>query len=87
MALNLDYFSVSADDLKKIRSVLTVVDGDVVYDDLRGGHHPTGEGLGRARCRGGPDGVQPLLDGGRRVIVDGHPICGKCGGAVEPRAG
>ena len=30
--LNRDYFSVPNDDLKKIRSVLTVVDGDVVYD-------------------------------------------------------
>jgi len=32
VALNSDYFSVSDDDLKKIRSVLTVVDGEVVYN-------------------------------------------------------
>ena len=38
---------------------------------------------GAPRCGGGPDGVRPLLDGGRRVVVDGHPICGKCGRAVE----
>jgi len=30
--LNHDYFAVSDDDLKKIRSVLTVVDGEVVYN-------------------------------------------------------
>ena len=34
-------------------------------------------------CRGGPDGVRPLLHGGRRVVVDGHPICSECGRAVE----
>jgi predicted amidohydrolase YtcJ len=39
VVLNRDYFSVKAEDLKKIRSVLTVVDGDVVHDDLPGGHH------------------------------------------------
>ena len=39
VVLNRDYFSVSAEDLKRIRSVLTVVDGDVVHDDLPGGHH------------------------------------------------
>lgn len=27
--------------------------------------------------------VQPLLSAGRRVVVDGHPICEVCGGAVE----
>ena len=32
VVLNSDYFAVSNDDLKKIRSVLTVVGGDVVYD-------------------------------------------------------
>lgn len=32
VVLNSDYFSVSDDDLKKIRSVLTVVDGEVVYN-------------------------------------------------------
>jgi predicted amidohydrolase YtcJ len=32
VVLNRDYFSVPSEDLKKIRSVLTVVDGDVVYD-------------------------------------------------------
>ena len=39
VALNRDYFSVAAEDLKKIRSALTVVDGDVVYDNLDGKHH------------------------------------------------
>jgi hypothetical protein len=28
--------------------------------------------------------ARPLLSDGRRVIVDGHPICDVCGGAVEP---
>lgn len=37
-------------------------------------------------CAGGPAGVRPLLSDGRRVIVDGHPICSQCGGAVEPVA-
>jgi predicted amidohydrolase YtcJ len=32
VVLNRDYFSVPSEDLKKIRSVLTVVDGGVVYD-------------------------------------------------------
>ena len=40
VVLNSDYFSVSNEDLKKIRSVLTVVGGNVMYDagvlDLRG---------------------------------------------------
>jgi hypothetical protein len=36
-----------------------------------------------APCRGGPDGVRPLLSGGRRVVLDGHPICDECGRAVE----
>src|SRR5882762_737638 len=40
VVLNSDYFAVPNEDLKKIRSVLTVVGGDVVYDggvlDLRG---------------------------------------------------
>ncbi|WP_326557600.1 class I SAM-dependent methyltransferase [Micromonospora sp. NBC_01796] len=35
-----------------------------------------------------PDGhrevVRPLLLGGRRALVDGHPICGACGAAVVP---
>jgi predicted amidohydrolase YtcJ len=40
VALNLDYFSVKDDEaLKRIRSALTVVDGDVVYDNLDGKHH------------------------------------------------
>ena len=30
--LNRDYFSVPDEDLKKIRSILTVVDGKVAYD-------------------------------------------------------
>ena len=37
-------------------------------------------------CTMGAAGVQPLLSAGRRVIVDGHPICAGCGGAVEPVA-
>jgi predicted amidohydrolase YtcJ len=37
--LNRDYFAVPNEDLKKIRSVLTVVDGEVVHDDLHKGHH------------------------------------------------
>jgi len=40
VVLNSDYFAVPNEDLKKIRSVLTVVGGNVVYDggvlDLRG---------------------------------------------------
>jgi predicted amidohydrolase YtcJ len=32
VVLNRDYFSVPAEDLKQIRSVLTVVDGEVVHD-------------------------------------------------------
>ena len=28
--------------------------------------------------------VRPLLSAGQRVLVDGHPICGKCGKAVQP---
>lgn len=28
--------------------------------------------------------MRPLLSAGRRVVVDGHPICSECGGAVEP---
>ena len=40
MVLNSDYFAVPNEDLKKIRSVLTVVGGNVVHDagvlDLRG---------------------------------------------------
>ena len=38
------------------------------------------------RCAGGAAGVRPLLSSGRRVLVDGHPICAECGGAVEPVA-
>jgi hypothetical protein len=37
-----------------------------------------------ARCTGGAAGVRPLLSSGRRVTVDGHPICAECGAAVEP---
>ena len=37
-------------------------------------------------CAGGAAGVQPLLSQGRRLLVDGHPICADCGGAVEPVA-
>ena len=37
-------------------------------------------------CAGGAAGVRPLLSAGRRVLVDGHPICAECGGAVEPVA-
>jgi hypothetical protein len=39
--------------------------------------------MSAAPCRGGPDGVRPLLSGERRVVVDGHPICSVCGRAVE----
>src|SRR5262245_38611132 len=28
--------------------------------------------------------VSPLLSAGQRVLVDGHPICGTCGKAVQP---
>lgn len=38
------------------------------------------------RCAGGAAGIRPLLSAGRRVLVDGHPICAECGGAVEPTA-
>ena len=38
----------------------------------------------RGKCSGGAAGVRPLLSSGRRVTVDGHPICSECGGAVEP---
>src|SRR5262245_7904313 len=38
------------------------------------------------RCTAGAAGVRPLLSDGRRVVVDGHPICAECGGAVEPVA-
>jgi hypothetical protein len=34
-------------------------------------------------CKGGAAGIRPLLSGERRVIVDGHAICGECGRAVE----
>ncbi|HWM42211.1 MAG TPA: hypothetical protein VNP36_07225, partial [Burkholderiales bacterium] len=37
-------------------------------------------------CAGGAAEVRPLLSAGRRVLVDGHPICAACGGAVEPVA-
>jgi predicted amidohydrolase YtcJ len=39
VVLNRDYFSVADKDLKQIRSALTVVDGEVVYDNLDGKHH------------------------------------------------
>jgi hypothetical protein len=39
---------------------------------------------GALTCGGGPAGVRPLFSAGRSVIVDGHPICDLCGGAVEP---
>ena len=32
VVLNSDYFTVPAEDLRKIRSVLTVVGGDIMYD-------------------------------------------------------
>lgn len=38
------------------------------------------------RCVAGAAGVRPLLSEGRRVLVDGHPICSQCGRAVEPVA-
>jgi hypothetical protein len=34
-------------------------------------------------CLKGAAGVRPLLSDGRRVVVDGHPICSECGRAVE----
>ena len=39
--------------------------------------------VGLPPCSSGPDGVRPLLSGGRRVVVDGHAICRECGGALE----
>ena len=33
-------------------------------------------GVGAPPCNGGPDGVRPLLGGGRRIVVDGHAIAG-----------
>ena len=36
------------------------------------------------KCGTGAATVRPLLSAGRRVTVDGHPICAVCGGAVEP---
>jgi hypothetical protein len=36
------------------------------------------------RCAEGAAGIRPLLSAGRRVTVDGHPICAVCGAAVEP---
>ena len=36
------------------------------------------------KCGTGAAAVQPLLSAGRRVTVDGHPVCAVCGGAVEP---
>src|SRR5262245_15050863 len=38
--------------------------------------------VSRPPCSGGVDGVRPLLSAGRRVVVDGHPICSECGRAV-----
>src|SRR5262249_7880675 len=38
----------------------------------------------RGRCTGGAAGVRPLLSSGRRITVDGHPICSDCGGAIAP---
>src|ERR1700752_2573387 len=38
----------------------------------------------RGKCTGGAAGVRPLLSSGRRVTVDGPPICADCGGAGEP---
>ena len=38
------------------------------------------------RCNAGAAGIRPLLSAGRRVLVDGHPICAECGAAVEPVA-
>jgi len=38
----------------------------------------------RSSCAGGAAGVRPLLSAGLRVLVDGHPICAACGGAVQP---
>ena len=85
VVLNQDYFAVPDEGLKRIRSVLTVVGGNIVHDakvlrieredrdddddDRRGGH-------GRdEQCAQGAAGVRPLLSAGRRVTVDGHAIC------------
>src|SRR4249920_2768731 len=38
----------------------------------------------KGKCTGGAAGVRPLLSSGRRVTVDGHPICSECGAPVEP---
>src|SRR4051794_15935651 len=43
-----------------------------------------GGGRGPAPPPGGAGGVRPLLVAGRRVGVDGHPICAQCGVAVVP---
>jgi predicted amidohydrolase YtcJ len=40
VALNRNYFTVPAEDLKRIRSVLTVVGGGIVHDDLDGRFRP-----------------------------------------------
>jgi len=36
------------------------------------------------QCAEGAAGTRPLLSAGRRVMVDGHAICARCGAAVEP---
>jgi hypothetical protein len=54
VVLNSDYFAVPDEDLKKIRSILTVVAGHVVYDAgvLREGHGGGTGNAGNARGRG-----------------------------------
>lgn len=44
---------------------------------------PTAPETGASRCAGAA-GIQPLLSGAARVIVDGHAICAVCGAAVRP---
>lgn len=37
----------------------------------------------RACASAAAGATRPLLSSGRRVVVDGHPICDACGGAIE----
>ena len=89
VVLNQDYFSVPDEQLKRIRSVLTIVGGNIVHDAevLRVEREDDDDDDGRGAtesCAEGAAGVRPLLSAGRRVVVDGHAICAECGGAVEP---
>lgn len=47
---------------------------------------PPAAGRAAAAPVGGhPEAAHPLVLGGRRALVDGHPICASCGTAVVPR--